>query len=75
LERDGGIVPGSPDEVWQRHGVAQFRQPHYLHPAGYHLFDETLPEVAQALLQAGATSSDVLSLLPRSSPTGTACGR
>ena len=31
LERDDGGVPGSPDEAWQawdRHGVAQFRQPH-----------------------------------------------
>lgn len=67
LERDDGITPGSPEEAWQawqRHGVAQFRQPHFLHPAGYHLLEETLPEVAQALVQAGATSYDLLSLLP-----------
>jgi 2-polyprenyl-6-methoxyphenol hydroxylase-like FAD-dependent oxidoreductase len=34
LERDGAPAPGSPDDAWQaweRHGVAQFRQPHYLH--------------------------------------------
>ena len=67
LERDDGVVPGSPEEAWQgwqRHGVAQFRQAHYLHAAGYRLLAQTLPEVAQALVQAGGTSFDVLSLLP-----------
>jgi 2-polyprenyl-6-methoxyphenol hydroxylase-like FAD-dependent oxidoreductase len=67
LERDDGAVPGSPEEAWQvwpRRGVAQFRQAHFLHPAGYHLLDQMLPEVAQALLQAGATPFDVLSLMP-----------
>ena len=67
LERDDAAMPGSPQQAWQawqRHGVAQFRQPHFLHAAGCHLLDEALPEVAQALLQAGGTPFDVLSLLP-----------
>ena len=67
LERDDAAMPGSPQQAWQawqRHGVAQFRQPHFLHAAGYHLLGETLPETAQALLQAGGTSFDALSLLP-----------
>jgi hypothetical protein len=52
LERDGGSMPGSPDEAWQgwdRRGVAQFRQPHYLHPAGRQILDAGLPEVTEAL--------------------------
>jgi hypothetical protein len=50
-------VPGSPDEAWQawnRRGVAQFRQPHYLHAAGRQILDAALPEVTQTLLGAGA---------------------
>jgi 2-polyprenyl-6-methoxyphenol hydroxylase-like FAD-dependent oxidoreductase len=67
LERDGGDVPGSPGEAWQawdRHGVAQFRQPHYLHAAGRQILDAALPEVTRALLGAGATAFDVLTLMP-----------
>ena len=67
LERDDGGVPGSPDEAWQawdRHGVAQFRQPHYLHAAGRQVLDEALPEVTQTLRGAGATAFDVLALMP-----------
>src|SRR5215472_14263289 len=67
LERDGGGVPGSPDQAWQawdRHGVAQFRQPHYLHTAGRQILDAALPEVTQALRGAGATTFDMLTLMP-----------
>ena len=67
LERDGGDVPGSPGEAWQewnRHGVAQFRQPHYLQAAGRQILDAALPEVTQALLGAGATAFDMLTLMP-----------
>src|SRR5215469_9333679 len=67
LERDGGGVPGSPDQAWQawdRHGVAQFRQHHYLHTAGRQILDAALPEVTQALLGAGATTFDMLALMP-----------
>jgi len=67
LERDGDGVPGSPDQAWQdwdRHGVAQFRQPHYLHTAGRQILDAALPEVTDALLRAGATQFDMLALMP-----------
>ena len=67
LEQDGGDVPGSPGEAWQewnRHGVVQFRQPHYLQAAGRQILDAALPEVTQALLGAGATAFDMLTLMP-----------
>jgi 2-polyprenyl-6-methoxyphenol hydroxylase-like FAD-dependent oxidoreductase len=67
LERDGGDVPGSPSEAWQawnRSGVAQFRQPHYLHAGGCRILDAALPEVSQALRRAGAATFDMLSLMP-----------
>jgi len=35
FERDSKPLPASPEDAWQaweRRGVAQFRQPHYLHP-------------------------------------------
>jgi 2-polyprenyl-6-methoxyphenol hydroxylase-like FAD-dependent oxidoreductase len=67
LERDGGAPPGSPGAAWRdwdRHGVAQFRQPHYLHAGGSHVLASALPEVAQALHDADATRFDVVSLLP-----------
>jgi 2-polyprenyl-6-methoxyphenol hydroxylase-like FAD-dependent oxidoreductase len=67
LERNGGDVPGSPDEAWHawnRRGVAQFRQPHYLHAAGRQILDAALPEVTQTLLGAGAMTFDMLTLMP-----------
>ncbi len=67
LERDGGDVPGSPAEAWQawnRHGVAQFRQPHYLHAAGRQVLDTVLPEVTETLRGADGQTFDVLSLMP-----------
>jgi flavin-dependent dehydrogenase len=67
LEQDGAPVPGSPERAWQewdRHGVAQFRQPHYLHPAGCHILATWLPEVKEALLRAHGTRFDVLTLMP-----------
>ena len=67
LERDGDEVPGSPEQAWQawnRNGVAQFRLPHYLHAAGRQILDAALPEVTRALLDSGATTFDMLALLP-----------
>lgn len=67
LERDDGTLPGSAEQAWQawkRRGVAQFRMPHFLHPAGYHLLDQTLPDVARALLQAAAAPFSALSVMP-----------
>jgi hypothetical protein len=69
LERDPERVPASPDDAWQRwerRGVGQFRQPHYVHPAGRLVLEAHLPEVEAALLGAGATTFDALTLLPPS---------
>ena len=47
FESDNEPLPGSPEEAWQaweRQGVVQFRQPHYLHPPVGHLLDAHLPE-------------------------------
>jgi 2-polyprenyl-6-methoxyphenol hydroxylase-like FAD-dependent oxidoreductase len=69
FERDGGPVPGSPEEAWQaweRQGVAQFRQPHYLHSAARQILDDELPDVKAALLQAGCVTFDLTTLMPPS---------
>lgn len=69
LERDDEAVPRSPNaawEAWARQGVAQFRQPHLLLPAGRWILDARLPEVSKALLAAGGVTFDMMSLLPPS---------
>jgi 2-polyprenyl-6-methoxyphenol hydroxylase-like FAD-dependent oxidoreductase len=58
LERDPAPVPESPErawERWERQGVAQFRQAHYMQPRGHHVLAAELPDVIAALEQAGAT--------------------
>jgi Pyridine nucleotide-disulphide oxidoreductase len=57
FERDNEPLPGSPEEAWrawERRGVAQFRQAHYLQPPVGHLLDSHLPEVKKALLRVAA---------------------
>jgi 2-polyprenyl-6-methoxyphenol hydroxylase-like FAD-dependent oxidoreductase len=69
LERDSEPLPGSPEEawqVWERRGVAQFRQPHYLHPPVSRLLDSHLPDVKEALLRAGCITVDALAPMPPS---------
>jgi 2-polyprenyl-6-methoxyphenol hydroxylase-like FAD-dependent oxidoreductase len=69
FERDGTPLPGSPEaawDAWERPGIAQFRQPHYLHAAARQILDQYLPEVKQELLAAGCIPSDLLSLTPPS---------
>jgi 2-polyprenyl-6-methoxyphenol hydroxylase-like FAD-dependent oxidoreductase len=67
FERDREPVPSSPEDAWQaweRRGVAQFRQPHFLHAMVRHILDTHLPEVKAALLDAGCVTFDMCSLLP-----------
>ncbi|MBV8947426.1 MAG: FAD-binding protein [Solirubrobacterales bacterium] len=67
LERDADGVPASIDEAWERwarDGVAQFRQPHYLHSRVRIVLEETLPDVATALAAAGATRFNPVQLMP-----------
>lgn len=69
LERDGEPAPGSADEAWarwERGGVVQFRQPHFLLPRGRMLLEEMLPDVAVAIEDAGGLRFDLLSLMPPS---------
>lgn len=69
LERDSAPVPSSPEDAWHawaRPGVAQFRQPHFLHAAARHVIDHYLPDVMEALLGAGCTTFDSTALLPAS---------
>lgn len=69
LERDPEPLPSSAEDAWgawERRGVGQFRQPHYLHPAGRLVLETDLPEVKTALLDAGGGTFDALTLLPPS---------
>src|SRR6266478_4143669 len=67
FERDSKPLPASPEDAWQRwerRGVAQFRQPHYLHPPAIELLDSHLPGVKQALIHAGCITFDPLATMP-----------
>jgi len=67
FEHDAASAPGSPEEAWlawERLGVAQFRQPHYVQPAACHLFAHYLPDVRDALLRAGCETFDMLTIMP-----------
>ena len=67
LERDGAPHPGSPHDAWhawERRGIAQFRQPHFLHAATRHILERHLPEVTEALHEAGCVTFDPSALLP-----------
>src|SRR5258708_19733813 len=69
FERDTEPVPSSPEEAWQtweRRGVAQFRQPHYLHSPAIQLLDSHLPAVTQSLILAASLTFDALPTLPPS---------
>ena len=69
FERDSEPLPGWPEEAWhawERRGVAQFRQAHYLQPPVGHLLNVHLPDVREALLRAGCVTFDVLSTMPPS---------
>jgi len=69
FEQDGEPLSASPEEAWcswERRGVTQFRQPHYLQPPVRHLLDAHLPDVKEALLRAGCVTFDVLVTMPSS---------
>jgi 2-polyprenyl-6-methoxyphenol hydroxylase-like FAD-dependent oxidoreductase len=71
LERDAAPAPAARDDAWEhwaRGGVAQFRQPHYLHPRVRHILDAELPDVRDALVAAGALRFDTLQTAPPSLP-------
>ncbi|MHA6615440.1 FAD-dependent oxidoreductase [Pseudonocardia sp. DLS-67] len=66
LERDPAPPP-APEDAWQewdRRGCAQFRLPHFMLPRFRQLLDAALPDVAAALVAAGATRYELLEWLP-----------
>lgn len=67
LERDPDPVPESPAEAWEhweRAGVRQFRQAHFLQARGRQVLEEGLPDVRDELLSAGALQLDPLARMP-----------
>ncbi len=69
LERDDDPAPARPGDAWEgweRGGVKQFRQAHYLMPRGREILERELPEVFEALQAAGAVRFDALSMMPPS---------
>jgi 2-polyprenyl-6-methoxyphenol hydroxylase-like FAD-dependent oxidoreductase len=67
FERDPAAIPESPDdawESWERKGVAQFHQPHFLQARVRHVLDAELPDVRDELLRAGAVVDDPVRRLP-----------
>src|SRR4029077_17555670 len=60
-------VPSSSSEAWQawdRPGVAQFRQPHFLHPAGARILESWRPGVWESLARAQAARFSSLDIMP-----------
>jgi 2-polyprenyl-6-methoxyphenol hydroxylase-like FAD-dependent oxidoreductase len=69
LEADPGDIPATPGdawELWERKGVAQFRQPHNLFARFRSICDDELPEITGRLLAAGSVWVDYLASLPPS---------
>src|SRR5690349_21285459 len=67
LERDTAPVPATPEEAWERwerDGVAQFRQAHFLTPRGWEVLRTELPDVAAALGAAGGLRLHMLAFMP-----------
>jgi 2-polyprenyl-6-methoxyphenol hydroxylase-like FAD-dependent oxidoreductase len=67
LERDGTPPPAKPQQAWEswvRPGVNQFRQAHFLLPAGRVILEQELPQVVRALAAADAARVDLLSVMP-----------
>jgi 2-polyprenyl-6-methoxyphenol hydroxylase-like FAD-dependent oxidoreductase len=67
LERDPQPRPDSPEQAWEswdRHGVAQFRQAHFLQPGARRVLEAQLPEVAASLRDVGACAFNALDAMP-----------
>lgn len=63
VERDGEPPPADPEVAWSdwdRHGVNQFRMPHYMLPRWRQLMQRELPDVLADLVSVGAASINPL---------------
>ena len=61
IERDTSEPPTTLEEAfeaWERKGVAQFKQVHYMHARFRHVLDAELPDVRDALFESGARRYD-----------------
>jgi len=66
LERDDDPPPADPEQAWaswDRHGVNQFRMPHYMLPRWRQLMQRELPDVLADLVAVGAASINPLALM------------
>ncbi|MBA2553547.1 MAG: tryptophan 7-halogenase [Geodermatophilaceae bacterium] len=65
VERDGDPPPADPELAWSRwdrHGVNQFRMPHYMLPRWRQLMQRELPDVLADLVAGGAAAINPLDL-------------
>jgi 2-polyprenyl-6-methoxyphenol hydroxylase-like FAD-dependent oxidoreductase len=69
LEKDSQAPPATGPEAWaqwQRSGVAQFRQLHFMHARFRHLLDAEFPEVRDRIEALGGRRFNMITALPRS---------
>src|SRR5881392_3614445 len=66
LERDATPLPHSPDEAfeWNRRGAPQVKHSHAFLARGRNLIRDRLPDVRQALFDAGATEVAWADMMP-----------
>lgn len=67
LEADANEPPPDPTQAWNgwnRKGVPQFHQPHNLFPRAREVMDHELPELTEALVDAGGAAMDPMASLP-----------
>ena len=67
VDRDTSPLPDSPRDawdMWERKSVAQFRQPHNFMPRLRLLLEADLPDIAEALMRAGAAKFDMFHPVP-----------
>jgi flavin-dependent dehydrogenase len=66
LEKDQAGPPATADEAWRwdRRGVAQFRQAHYLQARSRQILEVELPAVLEGLIEMGALRFNLIKALP-----------
>ena len=69
LERDPRRSPETPEDAWERwerEGVAQFRQPHFMQARGRQVLDAELPDVARRSRRRARSASRRVDRMPPS---------